>query len=243
MVEIYLNPDNQEMYAEQTDQKSDQQALRGAEGLLAELAAMGESSRKFEILQAYALMATRRPEQINQAIAQCAKLLSEDKQYVPAILAKATCHMLKSEKTPAKSLFKLVSSKRFKCKLEFWEELEKLRMMMARLMMNNDKKDMCETLCKQVLQDNKSCYRAWSMLGHICEGEGSYKDAAAKYEQAWTYCHEKSPEIGYLLAFNYLKDERYINAINVCHKVLTAFPSYPKIKAEVMDKARRCLRP
>lgn len=47
---------------------------------------------------------------------------------------------------------------------------------------------------------------------------------------------------GYKLAFNYLKGKRYVDAISVCHQVLAIYPDYPKIKKEVMDRARANLR-
>ena len=47
---------------------------------------------------------------------------------------------------------------------------------------------------------------------------------------------------GYKLAFNYLKAKRYVDAIDVCHKVLESHPGYPKIRKEILDKARLSIR-
>jgi len=44
------------------------------------------------------------------------------------------------------------------------------------------------------------------------------------------------------LAFNYLKAKRYVDAINICQKVLKIQENYPKIKKDVLDKARMSLR-
>ena len=33
-----------------------------------------------------------------------------------------------------------------------------------------------------------------------------------------------------------------LEAIDVCHKVLKQFPDYPRIKAEVLDRARAMIR-
>ena len=48
----------------------------------------------------------------------------------------------------------------------------------------------------------------------------SYKDAASHYENAWKYENEASAAVGYKLSFNYLKAKKYVDAIDVCHKVL-----------------------
>lgn len=76
------------------------------------------------------------------------------------------------------------------------------------------------------------------------EKELSFHDAALNYEQAWKYGNQNNATIGlsplstrqplfsktcttnvlfvisgYKLAFNYLKAKKYIDAIDVCHKV------------------------
>lgn len=81
------------------------------------------------------------------------------------------------------------------------------------------------------------------MLGLIMEKEQSYASAADDYEQAWKYQNESNPAVGFKLAFNYLKAKRFVEAIDVCHKVLTQYPDYPKIRKEILEKARISLRP
>jgi len=85
--------------------------------------------------------------------------------------------------------------------------------------------------------------QAWEYLGVVKEKEMSYVNAASHYESAWTYAHEASATVGYRLSFNYLKAKKYVEAIDVCHKVLKHFPDYPKIRTDVMEKAREALRP
>ncbi len=50
-------------------------------------------------------------------------------------------------------------------------------------------------------------------------------------------------QVGYKLAFNYLKAKRLVEAIDVCHKVLKLFPDYPRIRKDVLEKARQAIRP
>ena len=70
----------------------------------------------------------------------------------------------------------------------------------------------------------------------------SYKDAASHYEKAWTFENEASAAVGYKLSFNYLKAKKYVEAIDVCHKVLEHFPDYKGIRKDVLEKARQALR-
>jgi tetratricopeptide repeat protein 21B len=77
----------------------------------------------------------------------------------------------------------------------------------------------------------------------VMEKEQSYEDAAQSYEKAWKCEGEASATIGFKLAFNYLKGKRYVEAIDVCNKVLEKYPDYPKIDTEILLKAYEGLRP
>ena len=79
-------------------------------------------------------------------------------------------------------------------------------------------------------------------MGLIKEKEQSYVDAAVHYEKAHKLTDQKSPSIGYRLAFNYLKAKRYIECITVCKSIMDVFPNYNKIEKEVLQKARVLIR-
>ncbi len=95
---------------------------------------------------------------------------------------------------------------------------------------------------RRALAKNKSCVKACEYLGLIMEKEASYKDAAEQYKRAYALQGESNPVIGYKLAFNYLKAKRYVDAIDVARSILTQFPEYPKIREEVLERARNALR-
>ena len=71
----------------------------------------------------------------------------------------------------------------------------------------------------------------------------SVQDAAENYEQAWKLANGASPATGYKLAFNYMKAKRFMEAIDVCHLILKDNPDYPKIRADILDRAREGIRP
>ena len=104
------------------------------------------------------------------------------------------------------------------------------------------KYDHAQDLCRKVLRHDHSCTRAWEYLGRILEEEGAYADAAEHYQKAWTHDNESSPAVGYKLAFNLLKARRFVRSIDVAHKVLERNPDYPRIREEVLNRARRSLR-
>lgn len=48
--------------------------------------------------------------------------------------------------------------------------------------------------------------------------------------------------VGYKLAFNYLKAKKHVEAIDISQKVLKIHPNYPRMKKDILDKARSLLR-
>lgn len=57
------------------------------------------------------------------------------------------------------------------------------------------------------------------------------------------YESEASAEVGYKLAFNFLKAEKYMEAIDVCNKVLYQYPDFPRLQEDILNKAIGGLRP
>lgn len=125
---------------------------------------------------------------------------------------------------------------------DFMDDFERAWLLLAEIYIQSSKYDLASSLCHLAKDHNRSCGKAWEQLGLIYEKEQAYKDAASHYEKAWEFCNETSPAVGYRLGFNYLKAKRYVEAINICQQVLKISENYPKIKKDVLDKARQMLR-
>ncbi|CAN0342993.1 unnamed protein product, partial [Laminaria digitata] len=69
-----------------------------------------------------------------------------------------------------------------------------------------------------------------------------HRDAADCYEKSWEFGNQAGAAGGFKLAFNYLKARRFVEAIDVCDKVLAQYPDYPKIRQEILCKAQASLR-
>ena len=79
-------------------------------------------------------------------------------------------------------------------------------------------------------------------MGLIKEKEKLYVDAANHYSQAWKMSNRKNGGVGFRLAFNYLKANRFVDAIDVGKDILKVYPSFPRVQADIIDKARSSLR-
>ncbi|XP_052805384.1 tetratricopeptide repeat protein 21B-like isoform X2 [Mya arenaria] len=254
MVEICLNPDSdtiggevfesvegevsQSESREKTD--SEQMAVRTAEKLLKELKPKPGDQRP-QYLANMALIATKQKANVEKAINSFMEMVSDEKQEnVGALYGVAAGYMVLKQTPRARNQLKRVAKSNWN--MVDAEDLEKSWLLLADIYIQSGKYDMATELLKRVLQHNKSCCKAYEYQGFIMEKEQSYKDAANSYENAWKYGNKNNPVIGFKLGFNYLKAKRMVDAIDICHHVLASHPNYPKIKKEILDKARQSLR-
>ncbi|KXJ06002.1 Tetratricopeptide repeat protein 21B [Exaiptasia diaphana] len=195
---------------------------------------------KYRILENCVLLATKAKPSVELALAQFMEIATTERDYVPALLGMATAYMYLKQTPRARNQLKRIAKMNWTS--EDAEEFERSWLLLADIYIQSGKYDMASDLLKKCIQYNKSCCKAWEYMGFIMEKEQAYKDAAKNYENAWKNGNRNNPTIGFRLAFNYLKAKRYVDAIDVCHLVLNQHPHYPKIKKEILDKARSLIR-
>ena len=99
-----------------------------------------------------------------------------------------------------------------------------------------------ETACKNCLRINNSSAKAHDILGQLYERGNNFEDSTKHLEDAWHLHQESDPSIGFRLAHNYMKASRYIDAIEVSQLILRKFPTFPRIKEDILDKCRGFIR-
>uniref|UniRef100_A0A3Q2H4W9 Tetratricopeptide repeat protein 21B n=1 Tax=Equus caballus TaxID=9796 RepID=A0A3Q2H4W9_HORSE len=254
MIEICLNPDNETIGGEVFEnldgdlgnstekQESVQLAVRTAEKLLKELKPQTvEGHVQLRIMENYCLMATKQKSNVEQALNTFTEVATSEKDHIPALLGMATAYMILKQTPRARNQLKRIAKMNWNAVDA--EDFEKSWLLLADIYIQSAKYDMAEELLKRCLRHNRSCCKAYEYMGYIMEKEQAYTDAAFNYEMAWKHGNQTNPAVGYKLAFNYLKAKRYVDAIDVCHQVLEAHPTYPKIRKDILDKARTSLRP
>uniref|UniRef100_A0A8C9BY70 Tetratricopeptide repeat domain 21A n=1 Tax=Phocoena sinus TaxID=42100 RepID=A0A8C9BY70_PHOSS len=253
MVQICLNPDNEIVGGEafenlvtesnSTDRKElEQHGVRTAEKLLREFyphSAWGQT--QLRLLQSLCLLATREKANVEAALGTFTEMAQAEKDSIPALLAMAQAYSLLKQVPKARTQLKRLA--KVPWTLAEAEDLEKSWLLLADIYCQGSKFDLASELLRRCMQYNKSCCKAYEYMGFIMEREQSYKDAATNYELAWKYSHHANPASGFKLAFNYLKDKRFVEAIEVCHDVLKEHPNYPRIREEILEKAQGSLRP
>ncbi|KAM7315036.1 tetratricopeptide repeat protein 21B isoform X2 [Ixodes scapularis] len=253
MIEICINPDNETIGGETFNNgdigtrdtaKIDYRegAIQTAERLLNELRPKMSGDSDFRLMSNFIHLAKKTKTDAEISLNEFLQFTSDERNrdHVGAILGMATAHMILKQVPRARHQLKRV----MKAPWNFGdaEYLEKCWTLLADIYIQSGKYDVATDLLKKTLQYNKSCTKAYEYMGYIMEKEQSFKEAALYYESAWKQGSQNNPAMGYKLAFNYLKAKRYTDAIDVCHVVLTKCPSYPKIKKDILEKARSNLR-
>ncbi|KAB0390540.1 hypothetical protein E2I00_017559 [Balaenoptera physalus] len=241
MVQICLNPDNEivggeafENLVTESKKELEQHGVRTAEKLLREFyphSAWGQT--QLRLLQSLCLLATREKANMEAALGTFIEMAQAEKDSIPALLAVAQAYSLLKQVPKARTQLKRLAKAPWT--LAEAEDLEKSWLLLADIYCQGGKGS--DRLSLQ------SCCKAYEYMGFIMEREQSYKDAATNYELAWKYSHHANPASGFKLAFNYLKDKRFVEAIEVCHDVLKERPNYPRIREEILEKAQGSLRP
>lgn len=100
-----------------------------------------------------------------------------------------------------------------------------------------------QELCNRCLARNQSCVRAWELLGAASERSGGpAAEATRHFERAWELGGSCDPRVGYRLGLCYLKACRPVDAAATACAVLSMHPAYPRVRKEVLEKARAAIR-
>ncbi|KAL9694786.1 hypothetical protein quinque_014071 [Culex quinquefasciatus] len=255
MIEICLNPDGDlpnegviDIGADDLEIKDSRaMALRTAERLLKELkprpGVIDNEALNHRLLENFHLLASRQKHSIDRALQDFTAIASQEeykrtcRSYVYGM---ASAYVILKQSQRAKNQLKRIAKNNWT--FEEADYLEKSWLLLADLYMQASKFDMATDLLKRVLEHNKSCTKAYELCGLVSEKEQNYRNAAINYDLAWKCSAKSKPNVGYKLAFNYMKVKRYADAIDICQQVLKIHPDYPSIKKDILDKCRNNLK-
>ncbi|CAK1598611.1 unnamed protein product [Parnassius mnemosyne] len=213
-------------------------ALKTAEKLLTEIEPAEKKS-----LQALLQLANKQKSQAEKVLQDLLPLATEDGyQDDPyLILAIANAYNIIKQPTRAKNILKRTISS-IPWTPEKSDGLERCWLEVVDGQINSGRVDAAKELLTKILNHNNSCATAYQYLGYLAEKEQNYKSAAHNYDNAWIHTGKTDLAVGYKLAHAYLKLKKYPECIIVCRHILKVHPEYPKIKKEIMEKAKANLR-
>lgn len=240
MVDLYLNPDQDVMFStigEGGVKQVEGENLRAADNLIKEMKNRGAGTKGL-VSECYVLMFQK--GKLDLATKKLQDILSKSPENVPAIVALALARFIQGKKDEAKKL--LVSTTKRTFSFEYSEDLEKSWLMLADALIQGNDLNSAETVLNECLRYNNACGKAAEYLGLIREKQQKHDEAAQHYEHAWKLTMERSPSIGYRLAFNYLKSKKYIDCVEICKKILETYPDFQKIEKDIYSRAKAAIR-
>lgn len=247
MANICLNPDNEIRSDEDWRKKSINSkvdASRVAQETAIKLLQTAGNDKshdlKFKVMECYCMMHSGDKTHVERALESLAQLENLYRDHPSVLRGIAECYMLLKQVPKARSYLKKASALPWNS--DDADDLEKCWLLLGYTYIQNGKPDQAMECFKKCLEHNKSCTKAYEFIGTILEKESAFKEASENYQKAWEFGNKNQPNIGYKLAFNYLKDKKYTDAIDICNIVIQKFPDFPKIKKDILEKARQGFR-
>ncbi|KAG5445156.1 Tetratricopeptide repeat protein 21B [Clonorchis sinensis] len=210
-----------------------------AENLLNELRQVKNRKKHLHRIN-MVLVATGSKPKVEAVLETFARMAQEDPDNCTLIYGAAACYIALNQIQKARNQLKRLAKVPWNA--EDSEELELSWLLLAEIYIKIGKTDLAQELLKRCLQYNKSCTKAYEFTGYVMEREQNFHEAARNYELAWNISNRSNPSVGYKLAHSRLKIRQLLGAIEVCLQVLAVYPNYPRIKTDVLDKARLQLR-
>lgn len=240
MIEIYLNPSNELIFSSiaETPFMTTQDNIDSAKDLVEELKGKGVDT---SIIECQILIATKQKPNLENAHKLLKQILYKNNNYVPGNVVMALCLFLMGKSSDARNHLKQVINNN-EYALQYADYFEQAWILMADYNISVNKYDLAEKDLLKCLKYNKSSVKAEELMGLIKEKEKAYVDAADHYHKAWEMSNRKSAGVGFRLAFNYLKADRYIDAIDVGKEIIKVYPAMDSVKNEIIGKAREKIR-
>lgn len=218
--------------------------VEAAENLLENLTTRTIGPMRKELLRGYILIASRKKPAFEAAQKLFMQVMKEYKvstRPIPALVGLSAVFIAMRQPLKARNNLKMLKKTYYTRELA--DDFEHGWLMLANLYINMQKYDLAIPQLENCIAANKSCAKAHELRGLVYAKGMAYKDAANCYEKAWNLLKKSDPVVGYKLAFNYMKADRFVEAIDVCHQVLAVDPDYPRIRKDILNKARASLRP
>ncbi|THD28846.1 Tetratricopeptide repeat protein 21B [Fasciola hepatica] len=213
--------------------------LQTAEQLLKEIPKPTNARRHQYLSNMLLLMSASKPH-VTSALENFAQMAQDEPDSGALIYGAAACYVVLKQTQKARNQLKRLA--KVPWNVQDAEELEKAWLLLADIYIQGGKTDLSQDLLKRCLQYNKCCTKAYEYSGYIMEREQNFAEAVRNYELAWINSNKKNLAIGYKLAYNHLKVRQILEAIEVCLHVLEVQPNYPKIRKDILEKARMSLR-
>ncbi|XP_015781277.1 tetratricopeptide repeat protein 21B-like [Tetranychus urticae] len=249
MIEIFINPErgtiggetfesvNSSLTSLETMNAQDA-AIKTASKLLGEIRDVASDDVDYLLMCNFVLLARKQKTDAEIALSEFARILNDPryKDHPGALLGVASSYIIMKQTQKARTHLKKVT--KIDWSYSEAEYLERCWLLLADIYIQSGKFEPAQELLKRVLQYNRSCVKAYEYYGFIMDKSQSFKEAIYNYEMAWKIFGANYASVGFKLAHDYMKVKRYADAIDVAQSILEVYPDYPRIRKDIIEKAR-----
>ncbi len=157
------------------------------------------------------------------------------KGHVPSLLQVSIFHLLQGNKTKLRNTLKRIA--KIPYIPEIWKDFEKSYLLLASIYMDRGKMELAHDLCKRCLFYNKSCKKAWEIMGSIMDSRNNPFEAIHCYQKCWCLGNKSSLSVGSRLAALHLKTKEFSKAIDIATQVLKRHPDY----SQMINMLEKCV--
>eukprot|EP00457_Paulinella_chromatophora_P000572 gb/GEZN01000572.1/.p1 GENE.gb/GEZN01000572.1/~~gb/GEZN01000572.1/.p1 ORF type:complete len:1296 (+),score=258.54 gb/GEZN01000572.1/:67-3954(+) len=245
MIEIYQRTESDHKMQHEGKSKRTEVQKKGTQKLLEELVKLegGTASRRTKVLECYEWIRSGDTNLLEQAHRELQSLVMEDPSYIPALVARVEAFQENNDQEKVRSELKLISNLSPRVGYNISAELETAYLKLARLYLLEQNVSGAKTEAKRVLAFNRSSATAWYILGQVQEKECQFVEASQSFQQAWNMSNGTDVDIGLSLADNYMKAKSYVQAVDVCHKVMKKEKADVVKLKQILQTARVSIRP
>lgn len=251
MIDIYLNPQQELFYTCEGNRIYPfvQENIESIEVLLDELDYKHFYAEK-AVYNTYCNIILR--DEYDDSETFLETFLQENKTFTPAFLCLCVTKMYK-DKTVDK--WRLSEMPKLRMNPRWGDDSERALLHVGDYLIHAKMYDKAESILKKCLKINKSSMKALEMLGQLYERQENFENAAKFYNHAWDISEKRDCQIGYRIASLQLKGQNWIKSISIAKQVFLSYKinsysfqvlsinaQFPKIKEEIIKKARTMIK-
>lgn len=189
MLDIYLKPWKQFVLeaGSSTTARADTVEVHHSttrKALLEQLRVIQQDKAQFDVIECYCIMASQIDKNGDSVRRTLSQILERDPNYTPAILALSIYHIIDGDTIKARTLLKQAVTTD-NCG-KHCDEYVTICLILAQGYLDQSKCAMAEEICYKCLSYDRSCAKAFELLGQAMEKEGDYSSAAQHFQKVET---------------------------------------------------------
>ncbi len=234
MVEMYLQIDDFDYWCNQSNvAEIPDEIMRSVMTLFKELKKKFPHSLKLRVLRGYfEIIKSIETKNFEKPIKHFSAILKLDKESVPSLLGLVLVYRFDSSQSKLRNTLKRIAKLDYDP--QYSNEFLRSWLLLSLSYIERGKFDLAHDFCKRCLFYDRSCSRAWEILGRTFSCQENLADAIASYHHCVKINGPGHPDTCFKLANHYINKEEPMAAMRVMSTALEGNPHFLEMKISDM---------